>query len=158
VTILEDTPTHRNIILAEKRLPAQNQVLSLPPVPDFYSVYSYIYTRAQQDPAFKKQFLADPTATVRSLGALLPEGTTVSVYQDTWEHRYFVLPMTPRSRITIEMNEQNTAILDATAVNANVNANANANVNVNGVTNVNGALQVNGVAVGTVVVAVAVLI
>src|SRR4051794_16984819 len=56
LTVVEDTPTYRNIILADKRLPARNQVLALSPTPDFYSVYSYVYTRVQQDPEFKKQF------------------------------------------------------------------------------------------------------
>lgn len=158
LTVLEDTPDHRHIILADRPLPPHNQVTTLPPVPDFYSTYAYIYTHALARPEFKDELLADPAGKFRQLGVLLPEEVTVSVHEDTDTERYFSLPMTPRARVTIEMNDNNLAVLDATAVNANVNVNANVQANVNADTNINAALQVNGAAVATVVVAVAVLI
>jgi hypothetical protein len=158
LTVVEDTPEVRNVILADDALPPQNQVTRLSPVPDFYSAYSYVYTYSIADPQFKANFLRDPKGTFSGLGVRLPEETTITVYQDTDTQRYFALPMTPRSRITIETNDRNVAVLDATAVNANVNVNANVQANVNAEVNVNGAVQVNGAAVATVVVAVAVLI
>lgn len=158
LVVTEDTATHRNIILADKPLPPQNTITSLPANPDFYSAYSYVYSKALSDKGFKSEFLANPAGTLRSLGVALPPDTTVAVHQDTETNRYFTLPMTPKSRITIELNEQNLGVLDATAVNANVNVNANVQANVNADVNVNAAAQVNGAAVATVVVAVAVLI
>lgn len=158
LTVVEDTPTHRNIVLADKPLPPQNRVTALPPNPDFYSIHAHIYERAREDPEFKQQLKAAPAEVVRILGAKLAPFVTFSVYEDTPTQRYFILPLTPRARVTTEVSPPGVIILDATAVNANVNVNANVQANVNVQANINADMQVNGAAVATVVVAVAVLI
>ena len=158
VIVLEDTPTLLNIVLADRPLDPQNQVRELPPRPEYTTVLAYIYTRQIEDPAFRKKFQSDPHAVFAELHYPIPVEIKINVVFDTDVDRYFALPIAPKTRMVVEMHEQNMAVLDATAVNANVNANANANVNVNGLVNVNAATQVNGAAVATVVVAVAVLI
>jgi hypothetical protein len=158
LTVLEDSATHRNLVLSAHPLPAKNIVSTLPQTPNFFQVYSYAYTKALEDPAFKTGFMADPVGTFQRLGAQLPPGTSLSVHNSTEQHRYFTLPVAPKARVLAEALTTNAVTLDATAVNANVNLNANAAVNTNGAVNINGALQVNGAAVATVVVAVAVLI
>jgi len=158
VIVLEDTPTLLNIVLADRPLDPQNQVRQLPPRADYTTVLAYIYTRQIEDAAFRKRFVSDPHAVFAELHYPIPDEIKINVVFDTATDRYFALPLPPKTRMVVEMHEQNMAVLDATAINANINANVNANVNINGVTNINGALQVNGAAVGTVVVAVAVLI
>jgi hypothetical protein len=158
LSVVEDTPVLRNMILADKPLPPQARVKVLAAKPDFFSAYSYIYEKCIEDPAFKARFLAEPEAVLTQLGVAVPPGLRIRVYQDTDQERFFALPMTPKSRITIELNEASMAVLDATAVNANVNINANVQANVNADVTVNAAVQVNAAAFATVVVAVAVLI
>jgi hypothetical protein len=157
VEALEDNEALKNIVLDTHPLPANEVITKLPPNPNFYQVYAYIYTRCIKDADFKKAFLADPAGTITSLGHPIPDYFKIAVYENSENLKYFVLPAPPKA--AIKQSLQNEVELFSTdPVNANVNVNANANVNVNGDVNVNGALQVNGAAVATVVVAVAVLI
>lgn len=158
VVVVEDTPTLLNIVLADKPLDPQNQIRELPPRPEYLTVVAYIYTRQIDDAVFRENFRRDPHAVFAELRYPIPAEIKINVIYDTDYKRYFALPVAPKTRMVVEMHEQNMALLDATAVNVNVNLNTNGGVNVNGVVNVNGAVQVNGGAVATVVVAVAVLI
>jgi hypothetical protein len=154
LTVVEDTPGHRHVVLADKPLPPQNRVTSLPPHPDFYSVQAYAYERARTDPEFKRALESRPAETLRGLGARLPRWVSVSVHEDTETDRYFVLPLTPRARVSTEALPPGRVVLDVTTttttVNASVNINANLNVNVD--------TTVNGAVTAVVIVAVAVLI
>ncbi len=156
VTVVEDLATHRNIVLADKPLPSAVAVETLPPAPNLLKLYSYVYTKSLSDPKFKKQFKADPVGTVEGLGYPLPDGFTISVYEDSDTQRYFALPARPSTTVRTEALAH--MVMLAAPVNANVNVNANTNVNINVDANINAALQVNAAAAAAVVVAVVVLI
>jgi len=51
-----------------------------------------IIAKAWADEAFKARLIADPVATLRPEGVVVPEGVTVSVLEDSPTHRHLVLP------------------------------------------------------------------
>jgi hypothetical protein len=120
LTVVEDTPGHRHVVLADKPLPPQNRVASLPPHPDFYSVQAYAYERARTDPEFKRALESRPAETLRGLGARLPGWVGVSVHENTETDRYFVLPLAPRARVSTEPLPAGRLVLDATTTTTTV--------------------------------------
>ena len=53
-----------------------------------------IVTKAQEDPAFKKQLLSDPRAALeQELDMALPENMAVEVLEETPDKVYLVLPV-----------------------------------------------------------------
>ncbi len=92
LTVVEDSATHLNVVLAKKPLPKEKRVTSLPTIPTLSQLYSYIYTKSIADPKFKQQFIADPAGVVKSLDYPLPDNFTIAVYEDTPTQRYFALP------------------------------------------------------------------
>ena len=83
--------------------PLPKVVESLPKNPDFFTVYAYIDKRCRKDPAFKAEFLANPTDTVRKLGCALPKGTAISVHLSREDHTFINLPLAWITQLTTDM-------------------------------------------------------
>jgi Nitrile hydratase, alpha chain len=62
---------------------------------DISLVYSALALKAEQDPSFRAQLLADSRAVLTGLGIELPEGLTLHVTENTATTKYFVLPPRP---------------------------------------------------------------
>jgi hypothetical protein len=179
LSVVEDTPQKVNLVLSNKArlqtsIGAQN---------DLYSVLAIAYDTALADPTFKAALIADPTGTVRGLGAELPAGLEIVVHSETDGDRFFALPLPPKARIRVGLRDSAAIPVEedgpapaslliklkpsnkASApvnINAQVNVNTGAAVNVGAVANaaisVNAATTVNAAAVVTVVAAAIVLI
>lgn len=54
-----------------------------------------VRTKAQSDPAFKKQLLADPKAVLRKEGVEVPDGVSITVVENTKALMNIVLPLPP---------------------------------------------------------------
>jgi hypothetical protein len=62
-----------------------------------HEVEAALIERATKDEAFRRALIADPTGTLeREIGAKAPEGFSLTVVEETPEHRYLVLPPAPR--------------------------------------------------------------
>jgi Nitrile hydratase, alpha chain len=65
-----------------------------------------IVARAMQDEAFRQELLSNPKAAVeRGLGITLPQGTTITVYEDTPDTVHIVLPMKVQSGEPRELSD-----------------------------------------------------
>jgi hypothetical protein len=61
-----------------------------------HEVEAALIERATKDEAFRRALIADPTGTLeREIGAKAPEGFSLTVVEETPEHRYLVLPPRP---------------------------------------------------------------
>lgn len=54
--------------------------------------YAKVIERSLTDPAFRRQLVGDPAATLRSAGVALPDGVSVKVVEDTDTLVHVVLP------------------------------------------------------------------
>ena len=166
LSVVEDTPAKVNLVLSNK---ARLQTIT-GAKNDIYTVLAVAYDKALSDAAFKAELIADPTGTIRGLGAELPAGLEIAVHSETDGDRFFALPLPPSARVRVELRESSTfgieeggpapaAMLlkghpDPTPTNVNVNVNANAQVNVT----VNAAAVVNAAAAATVTVVAAAIV
>jgi hypothetical protein len=58
-------------------------------------IFEEVVLKAWSDPAFKTELLADPTAALATLGAIVPAGVTVKILENTENLDYVVLPVRP---------------------------------------------------------------
>ena len=70
--------------------------------PDKAATHGKIIARAWRDPTFKAKLIADPQATLKEAGVVLPAGTTVQVVENTATHVHFVLPPKPTGALSDE--------------------------------------------------------
>jgi hypothetical protein len=97
LNVVVDTPEHINLVLSDRPQPRRGSSGD-----QFYSLLTVAYNRAQEDPEFKEQLLANPTGTLEAIGAKLPEGTTISVHRETDAQRFFAVPLPPKARVKVE--------------------------------------------------------
>jgi hypothetical protein len=178
LNVVEDTPQRVNLVLSNKpRVQTSTGADN-----DLYTVLAIAYDKALADPEFAAKLTADPTGTVRGLGAELPDGLEIIVHRDTDGARFFALPLPPKARVRVEVRGSAGIGIEEggpapasmllkhhpdpkpTNTNVNVNAtvqvNAAANVNVaaNAVAAVNAAATVNAAAAATVTVVAAAIV
>ncbi|MDD2707062.1 MAG: NHLP leader peptide family RiPP precursor [Verrucomicrobiae bacterium] len=168
IHVVRDTFLERNAVLSNKPLPKEQELDELPVPANLYQVYAHIYTRCQKDPDFCKKFKTDPVAVVESLGITVPKGLKINVLEANEKDKYFVIPLSPATRISDELSVEELEMVAGGKSKTNVNVNSSVNVqsalnvssgvNVAEAVNAGVATQVGAAAAAAVVVAVAVII
>ncbi|MDD2707063.1 MAG: NHLP leader peptide family RiPP precursor [Verrucomicrobiae bacterium] len=165
IHVVRDTFLERNAVLSNKPLPKEQELNELPVPANLYQVYAHIYTRCQKDADFRKKFKTNPVAVIESLGITVPNGLKINVLEANEKEGYFVIPLSPATRISDELNVEELEMVAggksktsyvniSTAIS--VDAHVSSSANVAEVVNAGAATQVSAAA--AVVVAVAVII
>ena len=66
------------------------------------AAWARIVAQAWRDPAFKAKLIADPLPTLKTAGAPVPSGVTITVVENTDTHVHFVLPPKPVGALSDE--------------------------------------------------------
>jgi hypothetical protein len=59
---------------------------------DYESLWNSVIARAQVDPAFRQQVLADPKTALQEMGVVLPEGVRVVFHEFDPYEQHITLP------------------------------------------------------------------
>ena len=84
LVIVENTPDTHNVVVCTLCSCYPWAVLGLPP-------------RWYKDPAYRSRVVREPRAVLKEFGTVIPEDTTVQVWDSSAEIRYMVLPLMPVS-------------------------------------------------------------
>ena len=84
LVIVENTPDTHNVVVCTLCSCYPWAVLGLPP-------------RWYKDPAYRSRVVREPRAVLKEFGTVIPEDTTVRVWDSSAEIRYMVLPLMPAS-------------------------------------------------------------
>jgi hypothetical protein len=99
-------PVHGHVVLADKPLPPQKRVATPPPHPDFHSLWAHVHGTSARF-AFKQAPEPRPAEP-------LPARTS-AVREDADSDRCVVLPLTPRTHVSVEAPPAGRAVLGITA-------------------------------------------
>ncbi len=84
LVIVENTPDTHNVVVCTLCSCYPWAVLGLPP-------------RWYKDPAYRSRVVREPRAVLKEFGTVIPEDTTVQIWDSSAEIRYMVLPLMPAS-------------------------------------------------------------